>query len=176
MNAVAKSSTSSVAALKQSAATFWEERNQRERMMLIVAGVVVVIALFYLILIDPALSGRKNLEKSLPALRQQSAELQSMSKDAAALSAKAAAPVTKMSKDSLDAALAKNNLKAQNVLFTGDTARVQLTGVSFASIVDWLDDMQRTARISVVDATVNPQAQPDMVNANLTLQQQGGGQ
>ena len=172
MNATTR--TTSFGALKQQATTFWEERNQRERTMLLVAAVAILVALIYLLLIDPALSGRVDLKKRLPALRQQSAELQALSKDAAALTATASAPVAKMTRESLDAALARKGLKAQSVNFSGDLAQVQLTGASFAGIVEWLDELQRTARVSVVDATVDAQAQPDTVNAKFALRQQSG--
>lgn len=172
MNATAR--MTSLGALKQQAATFWEERNRRERTMLIAAAVAILAALIYLLLIDPAMSGRTDLEKRLPALRQQSAELQALSKDAAALTATASAPVAKMTRESLDAALARKGLKAQSVTFSGDIAQVQLSGVSFAGIVEWLDELQRSARVSVVDATVDAQPQPDTVNAKFALRQQGG--
>ena len=170
MNAVAR--MDSFGALKQALAGFWAERNRRERVMLLVAIVVVVAGLFYILLIDPAFSGRKDLEKRLPGLRQQSAELQALSKDAAALSAKASVAVAKMTRESLETSLAKKGLKPQNVTFTGDMAKVQLAGASFANLVDWLDEMQRTARASVADATIEPQTQPDTVNATITLRQQ----
>lgn len=160
--------------LKQSASTFWSERNQRERTMLTVAFAVIVVGLFYVLLIDPALSGRQDLEKKLPALRQQAAEVQAMAKEATALAGKtAAAPAAPATRESLQASLTRKGLKAQNVSVTGELVKVQLTGVSFAGTVDWLDEIQRTARLSVVDATVDAQAQPDTVNATLTLRRSG---
>jgi general secretion pathway protein M len=170
MNAEVKSD--SLNAIKQAIVVFWAERNQRERNMLLAALVVIVAGLFYLLLIDPALSGRKDLEKRLPGMRLQTAELQALAKDAAALSAKASAPVANMTKDSVESGLAKRGLKAQNLTYTGDMAKVQFTGAAFSSLVEWLDEMQKTERVSVVDATVEPQPQLDMVNATLTLRQQ----
>jgi general secretion pathway protein M len=158
--------------LKQSLSTFWGERNQRERSMLVAAIAVVVVGLFYMLLIDPAVSGRQMLEKRLPALRQQAAELQAMAKDATALSGKAAAPAAAVTRESLEASLTRNGLKPQSVSLTGDLAKVQLSSASFAGITDWLDEMQRTARLSVAEATIEALAQADMVNATLTLRQQ----
>jgi general secretion pathway protein M len=158
--------------LKQSLSTFWGERNQRERSMLVAAIAVVVAGLFYMLLIDPAVSGRQMLEKRLPALRQQAAELQAMAKDATALSGKAAAPTAAVTRESLEASLTRNGLKPQSVSLTGDLAKVQLSSASFAGITDWLDEMQRTARLSVAEATIEALAQADMVNATLTLRQQ----
>jgi general secretion pathway protein M len=158
--------------LKQSLSTFWGERNQRERNMLMAAAGVVVLGLLYALLIDPALGGRQDLERRLPALRQQAAEVQAMAKDAAALGSKTVAAPAPMTKESIEASLGRKGLKPQNVTLTGELAKVQLTGASFAALVEWLTEAQRSARLSVVDANVEAQAQPDTVNAMLTLRQQ----
>jgi general secretion pathway protein M len=161
---------------KQTVSTFWSARNQREQKLLALAIAVIVFGLFYLLLIDPALSGRKNLEKGLPALRQQSAELQAMARDAATLSRKADTPAPALTREGIEASLAGKGLKPQSVLLTGELAKIQFNAVSFASIVDWLQDAQKTLRMSVVDANVDAQQKTDTVNASLTLRQQGGGQ
>ena len=156
---------------KQSFSEFWAVRGARERAMLSVAAMVMALALIYALLIDPALTGRDQLNKNLPELRQQVAQLQALSKEAAALSGKFAAPVTAMSKENIEAALARNGLKPQSVMLTGDFAKVQLAAVSFAGTLDWLDEMQKTARLAVVEASIVALAQPDRVDATLTLRQ-----
>lgn len=163
-------------ALRQSVAAFWGERNKREQNMLMAAIVVIVLGLLYVLLIDPALSGRESLQKQLPALRQQAAQVQALSKEAAALGSKAVAPSTPMTRESIESSLSRRGLKPQSVTLTGDQARVQLSGASFADTVQWLDEMNKSARVSVVEATVNAQEQAGMVNATLTLRQQGGNQ
>jgi general secretion pathway protein M len=160
---------------RQSFSEFWAVRDARERAMLAVAGLVVTFGLAYALLIDPALAGRDRLNKNLPVLRQQVAQLQALSKEAAALSVKPTAPSITMSKENIEAALARNGLKPQNVMLTGDFAKVQLAGVSFAGTLNWLDEMQKTALLSVVDANIVALAQPDMVNATFTLRQPGNG-
>jgi len=65
-------------------------------------------------------------------LRQQVAQMQALSREAAALSAKPATPLIEMSKQNIEAALARNGLKPQSVMLTGDFAKVQLASVSFA--------------------------------------------
>jgi general secretion pathway protein M len=163
--------------VKQSASTFWSERNQRERNMLTLAIVVILAGLFYLLLIDPAASGRKDLEKKLPALRQQAAEVQAMAKEATELAGKtAAAPPAAVTRESLEASLTRKGLKPQNLSVTGEMVKLQLAAVSFADTIDWLDEMQRTARLSVVDANFDAQTQPDTVNATLTLRRSGQAQ
>lgn len=146
-------------------------RDARERAMLAAAATVAALGLFYALLIDPALTSRSQLNKNLPELRQQVALLQSLSKEAAALSGKAASPVPVLSEESIKTALAGKGLKPQSVTLSGDLAKVQLASASFASTLAWLDDMQKTARLSVVDANIVALPQPDIVNATLTLRQ-----
>jgi len=158
---------------RQSFSEFWAARDARERAMLTVAALVVILGLVYALLIDPALAGRDRLNKNLPTLRQQVAQMQALSKEAATFSARSAAPSIVMSKENIEAALARNGVKPQSVMLTGDYAKVQLAAVSFASTLNWLDDMQKTALGSVVDANIVALAQPDMINATFTLRQPG---
>lgn len=148
---------------------FWGARDARERVMLTVAAVTVAAALYYVLLIAPAMTGRDRLAKSLPNLRQQTVQLQAMAKDAGEFSAKGA--VAAMSEESIKAALARKGLIPQGVVLTGDNVKVQLATVSFAAMLDWLDDIQKNDGVSLLDATVAAQAQPDMVNATLILRQ-----
>jgi general secretion pathway protein M len=150
---------------------FWAARDARERSMLAVAALVVTFALAYAILIDPALGGREQLNKSLPVLRQQVAKMRTLSEQAATLSAKPVAPPITMSRENIEAALARNGMKAQSVMLSGDFAKVQLSSVSFANTLYWLEDMQKTARISAADANIVALSQPDTINATFTLHQ-----
>jgi general secretion pathway protein M len=156
----------------QSFSAFWVARDIRERAMLAAAALVVTFGLTYALLIDPALAGRDRLNKNLPVLRQQAAQMQALSKEAAVFSGKSAAPLLAMSREYLETALARNALKPQSVMLTGDFAKVQLSSASFTATLNWLDDMQKAAQISVVEANIVALAQPDLVNATFTLRQQ----
>jgi general secretion pathway protein M len=158
---------------RQSFSEFWAVRDARERAMLTAAAAVAVSGLLYALLIAPALSGREQLNKNLPLLRQQVAQMQALSKEAAALSGKSASPLIAMSKENIEAALARNGLKPQSVILTGDYAKVQLAAVSFAGTLAWLDDMQKNALLSVVDANIVALAQADLVDVTLTLRKAG---
>jgi general secretion pathway protein M len=72
---------------------FWAVRDASERAMLSAAFVAAILGLIYALLIDPALTGRKQLNNDLPLLRQQVAQLQALSKEAAALAGKPATTV-----------------------------------------------------------------------------------
>jgi general secretion pathway protein M len=153
---------------------FWNARNERERKQLLLAAIVVVLGLTYMLLLEPAYLGSKQLQKSLPTLRQQAAEVQAMSLQASALGRETPPPPPPMTRESIEAALTRAGLKPQNVAIIGtNLAKVQLSSVSFAGMAVWLDDMRKTARVGVADANITAQGQsPDTVNATLTLRQQ----
>jgi len=150
---------------------FWAVRDARERAMLYAAFVAVMLGLIYALLIGPALTGRKQLNKDLPLLRQQVAKMQALSKEAAALTGKPATTVAAITREKIETSLARKGLKLQSLLLTGDYAKVQLAAVSFAGTLSWLDDMQKTALLSVVDANIVALNQPDLVDVTLTLRQ-----
>ena len=154
---------------KQSFSEFWAGRDARERVMLTAAAAVVVLGLIYATLIAPAVTGREQMNKNLPLLRQQVAQLQALAKEAAALAAQPAPPLAVMSKESISTLLMRNNLKPQSVMLSGDQVEVQLTAASFASTLAWLDEMQKSARLVVVEANIVALPQADMANAKLTL-------
>lgn len=158
---------------RQAASDFWNARNERERKQLLLAAIVAVLALIYMLLIEPAYVGRQQLQKNLPTLRQQAAELQTMSLQASALARETPPPVVPMTRESIEASLARAGLTPQNIAIAGtDLAKVQLSSVSFAGMTAWLDEMQKTARVTVAEANITAQGQaPDTVNASLTLQQ-----
>ena len=156
---------------------YWARRNQRERRLLAAAGVLILIAVIYLLLLDPALSGRARLQKDLPALRQQAAELQALTAKAISLSGQQAErPASQLTKEAVETALKSKGLNPQSVVLSGDMAKVQLSAVAFAGLLDWLDDAQKNAHWQVVDANVTAaggaNAQPGIVNATVTLWQQ----
>ena len=163
--------TSTLQLFKHSFLEFWTMRDARERALLTVAAAVIVLGLTYALLFAPALASREQLNKNLPLLRQQAAQLQALAKEAALLSAKPTTPSAVLSKESMTAALTRNNLKPQNLMLSGDQAEVQLSAASFAAILTWLDEMQKTARLAVIEANFVTLDQPDTVNAKLILRQ-----
>jgi general secretion pathway protein M len=164
-----------ITALKESATAFWSVRDARERNMLMACAAVVMLFLIYTIFLNPALSGRAQLRKDLPALRQQSAELLALSKHAAELNRGAAGHVEPITHDTINTSLASRGLKPQSLSVTDDLVRMQVNPASFASLMEWLDEQQKTTHLSVVDANFIALPQNDMVNATLTLKQQRSG-
>ena len=158
---------------KRSLSEFWTSRNARERRMLTAAGVVVAAALLYSLFIAPAVSGRVRLNKDLPDLHQQVAQIHELSREAAELAEKQVIAIPVITRESIEAALARKGLKAQSLMVNDGTVQLKLAAASFADTMGWLDEMQKTARLSVVTATVAALPQPDIADVTLALRQQG---
>lgn len=159
-------------AISESVAAFWRGRNERERAILIFGSLALALLLMYAIFFGPALSGREKLSKDLPTLRQQAAELQILAKQAAELNNGGAQETDPISQESIAASLSSRGFKPQNLSVTDDSVRVQLNPVSFANLLDWIDEEQRASRLTVIEANFVALSQPDTVNATLTLRQQ----
>jgi general secretion pathway protein M len=168
------SAVSSIAQWRERVAIGWRARTDQERKFLTIGGGIAAGALIYLLFIDPALSGRAQLEKDLPRLRQESAQLRAMALEAAELARQPQAQVTPMTRDSVSASLAAMSISAQTLTVSGESARIQLTGVSFANLVTWLDAQRRENRIAVQEAVIGAQGAAGQVDATLTLRQDTG--
>ena len=159
-------------ALQLKWAEFWQARTSQEQTMLSVCTAFVLAALVFMIAIDPALKGRARLQKELPNLRMQAAQFEALAKEAQALSGRAAPPSEAMTKEGVEKSLASRNMAPKSIGMVGDQLKVQLDGVAFSSLVSWLDEMQKTAHISVFDADIVSQPSVGVVNATLSLRQQ----
>ena len=159
---------------EQNLQTFWAERTQQERKLLALGGVVAGLALVYAVFFEPAWTGRIELQKSLPVLRQNAAQLQALAREAGELARQAPVQVAPMSRASLDASLKARGLTPQSLSLTGEYARVQLNGVPFASVMLWLDGLRREGRIAVQEATITAQDKAGQVNATFSLHQSPG--
>jgi general secretion pathway protein M len=148
---------------------FWNARTPKERSYLTVGGSVVLLALAYLLLIEPAVDGRARLERELPSLHQQNAQLQALAQEAAALGNAGGAQAAPVTREALEQSLTRYGMKPQSVALLGDFAKVQLNGVPFAKLTAWLDETQRVSRATVQDANLVAQPAPGTVNAALTL-------
>ncbi len=154
--------------MKPAAASFWDARTPRERRILAVGGGLLLLVLCWLLLIEPALQGREEWKKALPALRADYAQMQSLAQQAGAApppSAAAAPP----DRASIERSLAEHGMKAQSVNAGEDGVRLVLTDVSFAALTDWMQQAQRDAQLVVTEASVTARDRIDRVDANLSL-------
>ncbi len=168
------SAVSSIAQWRERIGLAWRARTDQERRTLTVGGGIAAGALIYMLFIDPAVSGRAQLEKDLPRLRQESAQLRAMAQEAGELARQPQPQVTPMTRDGVTASLAALSITPQTLTVSGESARIQLTGVSFANLVTWLDAQRRENRIAVQEAVISAQSAAGQVDATLTLRQDTG--
>lgn len=159
--------------LRERGATAWAARTAQERKFLTVGGVVIGLALLYLVLISPALDGRDRLHRSLPQLRQQSAEVQALAEQVQALAgqpagAPSAAPGL-VSREVLAASMTARGLDPAALSMSGELVTLQLSNVAFANLVAWLDEQRRDLRLEVQEAQFSAQDAQGHVNGSLTL-------
>ena len=159
---------------RERAGAYWIARTEQERRYLAAGFTVVTLALVYMSLVEPAVEGRARLQRSLPALRLQAAEVAGMAGQARALVGQPAVAVTPMTRETLLASLTARGITPGSLTLTGEFARLQVTGVSFANLVAWLDAQRRENRIAVQEGTFSAQDPVGQVDANLTLRQDTG--
>jgi len=151
---------------------FWDERQGRERQYIIAAVIVVVFTLVYLIVIDPALTGREELSKSLPTLHQQAAEMQRMAQELESLPPLGS--LQDVSRDFIEASLTSSNLKTQSLSVADGVVRAQISSTSMASLQAWLLQMQKSSGLFVEDIKITG-LEGGLVSANLALRQSTSG-
>jgi general secretion pathway protein M len=168
------SAASSVGQLRERLTVAWLARTEQERKFLAIGGALAALALVYALFVAPAVAGRAQLEKTLPQMRQDAAQMRSMALEAGDLARQPVLQVAPMTRESVAASLAAVSITPGSLAVTGDTARLQLSGVSFANLVGWLDAQRRESRISVQQAAFTAQDQAGQVDATLTLRQDAG--
>jgi general secretion pathway protein M len=159
---------------KESVTLYWLGRTEQERKFLGAGGAVVVLALVYSVAIDPALTGKANLQRDLPKLRLQAAELQALALEAGDLARQPPVQPAPMTKEALSASLLARSLTPASLSVTGEYAKLQFTGVSFANLEGWLETQRRENRAAVLEATFTGQTPAGNVDATLTLHQDRG--
>src|SRR4051812_2037151 len=97
--------TANLNQLREQLRVTWLARTEQERTFLSAGGAVVVVALIYSVLIGPALSGRAQLEKALPELRQKAAQMAGLGAEAAELARQPATQPAPMTREALAASL-----------------------------------------------------------------------
>lgn len=151
---------------------FWQQRDARERRWLSIGMVSILLALIYLIFINPALSNKAILEKAIPQLRQQVAEMAVMSSQYAKIASQMSSDVPAVTRESVEASLLRRGIKAQTLTSADDIVRLQVTSVAYVNIMEWLLEMQKAARLTVEDAKITGLTEVGQVGVVLTLKQQ----
>lgn len=155
-------------------AVMWLARTEQERKFLTVGALILGVAFFYLTLLAPAIEGRAALKRSLPALRQQAAQLRTMADEARALASQTPPQVPPLSREGITSTLATRGLTPKDLSVTGNYAKFQLENVAFANLMAWIDEQRRIGRLGVEEAQVSAQTPLGQVNATLTMRQNNG--
>jgi general secretion pathway protein M len=155
-------------------AVMWLARTEQERKFLTVGALILGVAFFYLTLLAPAIEGRAALKRSLPALRQQAAQLRTMADEARALASQTPPQVPPLSREGITSTLATRGLTPKDLSVTGNYVKFQLENVAFANLMAWIDEQRRIGRLGVEEAQVSAQTPLGQVNATLTMRQNNG--
>jgi general secretion pathway protein M len=156
------------------ATALWLARTDQERRFLAVGGAVVLVTFLYLVLVDPAVTGRAQLMRSVPQLRLQAAELQAMAQEANTLAHTPPVQVVPLTREGVAASLSGRGLNPQSLSVTSEFIKLQLNNASFATLTAWLDEQRRGNRLLVQDAVVTALPAAGQVDATLTLHQNNG--
>lgn len=152
---------------------FWKARNRRERSMLMAAAAVCAFGLLYALLIDPAVNGTASLRKSLPLLRQQTAQMRQL---AAQLPQKSkqkqqgeGEPVQPLvlTREALDASLKRAGLHAGGIDVSERGVRLQFASAPPAGLIAWLEQAQGQ-HLSVMEAQIDMLSN-EAAKASLTM-------
>ncbi|TPQ42631.1 type II secretion system protein M [Cupriavidus pinatubonensis] len=155
---------------------FWSARNPREQAILGGGAVVLGLVLVYSVLWEPAADGRARLSRSLPGMRADLAEMETLAQEARGLNA---SPAPALRGDALTQALqeslSKYGLKATRLAAGADNSvQVQLDKAPFGAVAGWLQDVRQQQRLKITDARIVYVGATALVNVSATLQGPGG--
>ncbi|WP_439683813.1 type II secretion system protein M [Cupriavidus oxalaticus] len=155
---------------------FWSARNPREQAILAGGGAVLVLVIGYTLLWEPAAEGRQRVARSLPQMRADLAEMETLAQEARGLKA---TPAPALRGDALTQALqdslGQHGLKATRLAAGADNnVQVQLDKVPFGAFSSWLQDVRQQQRMKVIDARIVYVGATALVNVSATLQGPGG--
>ena len=150
---------------------FWSSLAPREQRLVAGGIAVVLLAVAYLLLWEPAATGRARLTKELPQLREQAAQMTTLAREARTLAGQALPPHPgEAQRAALESSLASHGLKPTQLVLQGDTLQLHLDGVAFSAWTDWLASVRDAQRLKVAEAQVRYVAAPAVVNVRARLQ------
>lgn len=154
----------------------WDKREPRERRILMVVGLLVLLSAVYLMGIAPAQSHIRSLQQATPQLKQQAAMMTAMAEQYSFVSKALHDAVPPITRETIESTLARRNIKTQSLIVSGDVVRFQVNAVAYSSMMEWLLEMQKAARLTVDEAKLVALTDPGQVSIVLTLRQQKSAQ
>ncbi len=151
----------------------WRALAPRERRLVAGAGAFAFAAAAYLLLLEPAWQARAQLQRELPVLRGQLAQMNALAGEAIRLAGaqgSAAAPqaLRVVLETSVRAAGLGGALAALNA--GGELIEMRFSGVSHAAWLAWLDTTLRETRLRVADLSIWREPNPGIVSVRLVLE------
>lgn len=151
----------------------WASLAPRDRRMLLIAGAFLAVIIFWQVLLEPAWVGRQRLEKSLPTLRAELAQMDSLAAEAKELANAADAPVEPAARIAtrLEQSLQARGMdkEAAKVQVQGDIIEVRFHQAPFENWIFWLDGAVRETRTRIVDLSVTRES-PGVFSGRLALE------
>ena len=154
---------------RQRIAAAWQGMTLRERRLLMLGSASLVVLLCWWWVIDPAIKTRKKMQQQLPELRAQSMQLRVLAQEVATLPA-AAPAAQSLSREALERSLMDSGLKAEQVTLEDGRFTLSFSEVSFSTLTDFLQKVQREQQLTVTEATMTARDRIDRVDAKLSLQ------
>lgn len=146
--------------------SWWSGLARRERAMILAALTVVVAALLYVVAVEPAWRERGRLQRDLPRLQEQAAQVDSLRAEALALGGSGVTIVA-------DRAAAEQSLARAGLTGTvrggGGQLDVSVRGAAAQAWFAWLDGYVRESHLRVVRVRVNRAAGSGTIDADATL-------
>jgi general secretion pathway protein M len=155
-----------------SARAWWQGLARRERRMVACATALLAVALLYMIGIEPAWRARARLERDIPQLQEQLAELEALQDEARLLRQKGVASVASGGslQASLERSLARAGVAAKLSPNGERSVAVNATSVPAQSWFAWLEEFCREGRVRVVRARVTRAGAAGVVDADVGLE------
>ena len=151
----------------------WASLAPRDRRMLIIAGCFLLVIIFWQVLLEPAWVGRQRLQKTLPTLRADLAQMDHMAAEARELANAADAPAETVAQVTvrLEQSLLARGMdkEAAKVQAQGDIIEVRFHQAPFENWIFWLAAAVRETRTRIVDLSVTRES-PGVFSGRLALE------
>ena len=146
--------------------TRWDAWTLRERRMVLGMGIVALLAVVYLVLVDPALQGRKRLLRDLPRLRADAAEM-------AGIAQTPGRPARPAAIGDLRTALASTleaaGLEAAVAVHANGAVEVKFDKIAYVAAAGWAQAAARDAGARLESAVVGSSGEGGRVNAEFVF-------
>lgn len=157
----------------------WSGLSTRDRRMLVLAVGFLVVVFAWLAAFDPAWTGRQQLARELPALRNDLAQMDELAAEArlaAGTSQQGNESVTQL-KSRLEVTLADAGLAATlaAIEINGEMIEARFRLAEFEKWLFWLDGALRETRMRVVDLSLTRES-PGVVSGRVALEAPRRGQ